>query len=881
MIAEDEAGLGCATPGHGNLPLLPGGLLERPALVDRVLSTPAGGLCLVDAPAGCGATTLLLAAASQSPSAVAWISLDARGLDPTSFWHRVLAGLTRAGVEVETRATDVSPADPATEGEVALAELAEALGRHEPGVLVVVDDLDAEAHQAVLPSFQGLVEALPLTARVAVRVRGGQPFDVSRLLPRGRLVLISEDDLALSPAEVEAFLAAAVPHVAAERRRLLASLSEGRWGPLAATAAGAGDDPLDDPVAWLLGPGVELLFRADVDRLRPGDRSLLVGTSVMEVLSADACDAILGRSDSGTRLARLEGKRLIRRVPSDRGLAYRTHGLLSEYLRRRLAEGGRGSEARAHRAAATWLIDQGGVEDAITHLLEAGDTGEAMSLLESHLSTLLDTGRVAAVRRWYHAAPGHLVTEDHLHLLGSAWAEVMGGNVAGAREQVLLLRDAVDRLATDGAGGGGAGDDGRLGSGPAWLRAETELLSAYLAGWHGYPGRLLNHVRHARAFYGDSWTRTAHQVAAFLQVRGHLWAGDPVGARPLLLDAVARARTREHFRLVTIPSLRALLAVEEGRAHRAAHLAGDALAWLNLHGAIGAVDHCDARLALARALVDLDDLAAAEGEAILLLNQVEPVRHATYEMLGHLVLAAVRAARGDVPGTAAQVDIARQVARDRAPGSDVVASIDGTDARLRLDLGDAQGSRRLVRRMPPSVERDLLQARLLGADTHGAAERRFREIRPTTPRQAVELRLLLAGSVVRLHPLEAESHLVAAAEAAFEYGMHRLLVGRPAEVMALADRACRRSASPAVSRLLEVARGPQVQPEDRVEVRLSPGELELLRLLPTRRGNAELAAELGVSINTVKTRLRRLFAKLEVHDRDAAVRRAVSLGLVP
>ncbi len=54
-----------------------------------------------------------------------------------------------------------------------------------------------------------------------------------------------------------------------------------------------------------------------------------------------------------------------------------------------------------------------------------------------------------------------------------------------------------------------------------------------------------------------------------------------------------------------------------------------------------------------------------------------------------------------------------------------------------------------------------------------------------------------------------------------------------------------------------------------------------MALLPTRMTNADMADRLGVSVNTVKTRLRRLFAKLDVHDRRHAVERTGELGLLP
>src|SRR6266704_2453047 len=61
---------------------------------------------------------------------------------------------------------------------------------------------------------------------------------------------------------------------------------------------------------------------------------------------------------------------------------------------------------------------------------------------------------------------------------------------------------------------------------------------------------------------------------------------------------------------------------------------------------------------------------------------------------------------------------------------------------------------------------------------------------------------------------------------------------------------------------------------------LSPGELRVLRYLPTNLSRPEIAAELSVSLNTVSTHLRSIYAKLQVRDRSSAVRRARELRLL-
>ena len=81
--------------------------------------------------------------------------------------------------------------------------------------------------------------------------------------------------------------------------------------------------------------------------------------------------------------------------------------------------------------------------------------------------------------------------------------------------------------------------------------------------------------------------------------------------------------------------------------------------------------------------------------------------------------------------------------------------------------------------------------------------------------------------------------------------------------------------------LLKSRPADDVEPRVReLDTSLSRGELQLLAFLPTRARNADIADSLGISVNTVKTRLRRLYAKLHAGNRDDALARARERGLL-
>jgi LuxR family maltose regulon positive regulatory protein len=73
-----------------------------------------------------------------------------------------------------------------------------------------------------------------------------------------------------------------------------------------------------------------------------------------------------------------------------------------------------------------------------------------------------------------------------------------------------------------------------------------------------------------------------------------------------------------------------------------------------------------------------------------------------------------------------------------------------------------------------------------------------------------------------------------------------------------------------------VPAAPQPLPEP-----LSSSEIRVLRYLPTHLTMPEIASELYVSLNTVRTHMRHLYSKLGAHTRTEAVARARDLGLLP
>ena len=86
-----------------------------------------------------------------------------------------------------------------------------------------------------------------------------------------------------------------------------------------------------------------------------------------------------------------------------------------------------------------------------------------------------------------------------------------------------------------------------------------------------------------------------------------------------------------------------------------------------------------------------------------------------------------------------------------------------------------------------------------------------------------------------------------------------------------------------VSEILDVLAGSSAAPRGEgppLLDELSEAELRVIRFLPSNLKAPEIPAELFVSPNTVRTHLRHIYSKLDVHSRGEAVERARELGLV-
>lgn len=874
--------------------------VARPRLVHRLDPVTAARVTVVSAPAGYGKTTLLAQwlAAGAGGARVAWLALDERDHDAAVLWPAVLAALEGAAPGAVAAARAALDAGEAVRG--ALAVLVDGLAAVDDHVVLVLDDVHLVGDET-WADLAFLVDHLPPRAHVVLSGRTEPAVALSRLRARGELVELAATDLRLTPDELAAVAEAAGVPLGPADLALLGERTEG-WAAavhLALLAVRAAPDA-SGVLAGLTGEHrhVADYLVDEVLRRQPDEvRDFLLRTSVLTRLSGPLCDAVTGTTGSAVLLEDLDRAHLFLVPLDDDRRWFRYHHLFGELLASRLSREQPGAEPALHARAGRWWSEQGDAVEAVRHALRAGDPERAAELVEAAVPAMRRARREATLRRWCDALPPEVVGARPGLALGHAGALLAEGRVAGVPELLGHVERAV-----------GAAGDGPVPPGAEPVAAQVAVFRAALARAAGDDAAVARHAGRALDLLPPGAHLGRGSAAGLLGLAA--WAtGDLAVAERRWSESLAELGRAGHH----ADTLGAVLALGDirtslGRLTEAADGYERALA--DSVGLRGAADMHVGLAGVLRERGDVDGAARHLAASRALGEDAGLPQHAHRE---RTLAALLRVSAGDPAGAIALLDEAeRAYVGDYFPDVRPVAALRASvqaragrvvDARRWLqasdvDVEDAAGYRHEAQQL--ALVRVLLAERRAGADpgvlapAHrllglllDAAEEAGRagSVLEVLTLQALvhrdrgdrEEALAVLDRAVRL--AAAEGHVaVLADEGAPVAALLRGLAGRPPVhthvrvVLAAAERAVPRGAAtpaPAPDGPRGAAPGAPLTARERDVLGLLAGDLD----------GPAIARRLGLSLNTVRTHTRNVYAKLGVHGRRAAVRRAGELGL--
>ncbi|MGH9214555.1 MAG: LuxR C-terminal-related transcriptional regulator [Acidimicrobiales bacterium] len=734
-------------------------------------------------------------------------------------------------------------AGPGSLGLVDLWEALHAATQRVAGVVVtlVLDDVHYLHDRAARHVVCDLVEHPPEDLRVVLISRSKPRLGLERARLRGDLVEIVPGELRFRRAEIDALISSWTGRHVDPAEVEQATLGWAAGLRLAQLEASRGDSPvpaLQEPDGVVGEYVTEELIESSSRVLR----SFLDVTCWLPMVTEPLYAAIAGGADDrAPGRAELEALPIVA-VASSPG-AFRYPPILSGVLQQQIFRRGQAEVTRARRRAAEACHQAGELMTSMRLFLEAGCPDEAADVCadvaaenESALravdalvrgvpDSMPDSARWLPWRMRVAVAAGRI--DEALGFIEHADRSVPSVITPGRGdcEDLLVARAAVAEH---------LGDVTALLSCADRILAPVERFS---------PGRAGTDA-HRRSASGESRStgdRSMVGRAYGWQIRALVWSGDTDRARETL-------RTLDQAGDHSPPDTHAdlTLALLQGAAHGQHNQLTNAVALLHeAHTIARAVSH-----------QVISPCAASE---------LARCRHAAGASMDALELVvSTRAQHGDLPYT---VDV----------------HLRGAEVLVRLHQGDVAGAQAVVRDAPGGVERQLLAARVALHQTPAKAGELLDAIDARTPRQAVD-KLLLYAQLPGLERQDASTALLQAISAGGLLGLVRTFLDEgpavtrrlPELALEADDRALGRLAALACQ---ELALAPTREPAGPIEP-LTPRELAVLRMLPLRMSNREMAAQTYVSVNTLKTHIRAIYRKLGVPHRSEAVRRAKALQLV-
>jgi ATP/maltotriose-dependent transcriptional regulator MalT len=863
------------------------GLIDRPRLLGLVGQVQGKQVSMIKGGAGFGKTSLAAAwaeALQRRGHVVAWLALDSDDDEPARFFFYMARALRRASDAVGASAIDllseVSLVPPKTVAAALINDLADV----ENEIFLFLDDFHHITDPEVRNGLAYFLKYAPSQFHLIVttRVEGGLP--VADLRAHHKVLEIDTTALRFDLEETRRFMEnERRGHLDPADAKVLHDKTEG-WPAVlrivASTSAQSGQN-FSEYMRRLSGSHRPIgAYLADLLDVLPYEVvQFMLRTAILERFTAPLCEAVTGNKASHQILACIEGRQIML-MPLDQEHRWsRYHALVAGPLRQRLETQASDDIPKLHRLAYRWYAAQNIWTEAVQHAIAAGDTSQAMAWVQSCAMDLVTQGDLLTLLGWQRLFPTELMRGQITVRLAVAW----GLALAMRFEEALTCVSDIERdIVAD----------------PAQMKlymSQCLCIRAVALALKDDTRAALELAEKAMAGTTDKWTaNVASNVARFC----HWKAGDfgrfyTVPWLPYSEDEERHNVFSSVYRLC----LQGMAEFYQAKLDVAARYYEEAARLAAKYAGPNSASAALPASLIAQIRYEQGDLAGAEDAVLDSLPLLSSI--------------------GNMDRAYALLDQAEQLGESRGWGR-LIAMVLAQRTRLLSRAGRLVEAAACVHRLEQLVERysapapcawteiGLIAAvaRASLAAGKGQVDEAVATLRPIRDRALSEQRLywgihltvklavlMAAGNARAGSADEFRRALTLAASTGIRQTILDLGSGGGSEIAEFlsdfqesarrdgASRELMTYASALFDRWNEM-QGVELRQLRTINDVLSAREVAIVDLIGHGQSNNEIAQQLGISPETVKTHVKRIFSKLGVERRAQAVLRAQALGLI-
>lgn len=432
-----------------NAPAINLKIIKRAKVLQKFEQSADYKLTLITAPAGSGKTTAAVSYLAEAALPFAWFSVDESDNDPVRFWRYLLAAFRGIGnfgrdfweipVQQELISSNI-------QADLFLDKLYTLPGK----TVMVLDDYHLVDNEMIQNSLAYFLKYLPSHLRMIILSRKEPEIKLSRELLSGHVYKLGVRDLTFNCREAAEFFTVKGYPLTPDEVFTIWDYTEG-WAAGLVMAALSMDEEGDahTTISRFSGKNrhIDQLFQDEVfDRWSDQVKEFLVRIAFLDKFCGPLCQAVTGLADSREYIRKLAQSNSFIFHLDHENEWFRFHHLFGEFLRQRLEMADLSFRRELYRKAGGWYRENGLMREAILAFIKADAYEQAFPLMAKICLSMAQDNEYAVWLEWFGSIPPEYYESEVRAYTACSLFLAMENRIPDAKSWVDKAQSCFDRI---------------------------------------------------------------------------------------------------------------------------------------------------------------------------------------------------------------------------------------------------------------------------------------------------------------------------------------------------------------------------------------------------------------------------------------------------